>query len=185
VLSYALPFGEAIMTGLEEIAQILGGEFQSIAGAPITFITLVLVIGTALGVALGFFVWELRGSAARSRLDRLRERKTAEDDLLEIVREKHEHEVEVREEIEADFERLHSIVDKLHSGHTTTDELITDATAATETAVEELKQAHEEFLRRMQAWDEERFHKQHTDAVSGYPRENTPRRIRSSGGAGG
>jgi len=154
------------MAGLEDIAQIISREFQSIAGAPITFITLVLVVGAAIGLVLGFFVWELRGWAARSRLDRFHEQKTAKDDLLEIVRAKHEHEAEVREEIEADFERLHSIIDKVHSGHSTTDQLISDAAVATEKAVEELKQAHEEFLRRMQVWDEERSHQQHTDVAS-------------------
>jgi len=155
------------MAGLEDIAQIISKEFQSVAGAPITFITLVLAVGAAIGLVLGFFVWELRGWAARSRLDRLHEQKTAEDDLLEIIRAKHEHEAEVREEIEADFERLRSIVDKVHSGHSTTDQFICDAAAATEKEVEELKQAHEEFLRRMQAWDEERFHQQRAEAQNG------------------
>lgn len=153
------------MPGFENFMQTIGEEFQAIAEAPVTFTVSVLVIGVVLGLILGFFAWRLRGWAARDRFDRLNDRKRAEDDLLEIVRARHQHEVEVREEIEADFARLHSIVDKLHAGHTTTDELICDATAATERAVAELKQAHEEFLSRMQAWDAQRYHKRLDDTV--------------------
>ena len=153
------------MIGLQEIAEFFIKEWQTIAGAPVAFIVAVLIVGAAVGLFLGYFVWQLRGWAAQSRIERSRAEKTAEDDVLEIVREKHEHEVEVREEIEAEFKRLHCIVERVHSGRTTSDQLITDATEATERAVEELKQAHEEFVQRMQMWDEERFHKHYPAAL--------------------
>jgi hypothetical protein len=146
------------MIGLQGIAEFFAKEWQTVTGAPISFILAVLVVAAAVGVFFGYFVWQLRGWAAQSRIERLRAEKTVEDDVLEIVREKHEHEVEVREEIEAEFKRLHCIVERVHSGDTTSDQLITDATVATERAVEELKQAHEEFVQRMQMWDEQRFH---------------------------
>ncbi len=146
------------MYGLQRIAEFFVKEWEVIAGAPLSFTLAVLVVGAAVGWCFGFFAWELRGWAARSKMDQLREEKTAEDDVLEIVRASHEHEVVVREEIEAEFERLHSVVDRLHGGNTNSDRLITDATAATERAVEELKQAHEEFLHHMQQWDDEHLH---------------------------
>ena len=146
------------MTGLQEIAAFFGEEMQAIAGAPISFILAVLVIGLIFAAFFGEFVWQLRGWAPQSRLKRLRSQKTAEDDVLEFIRAKHQHEVEVREEIEAEFKRLHCIIDRVHSGETTSDQLINDATEATERAVEELKRAHEEFIQRMRSWDEERYH---------------------------
>lgn len=146
------------MIGLQRIAEFFATEWAVIAGAPIAFAIAVLVVGASVGWFFGCFAWQLRGWAARSRIDRLRAEKTAEDDVLEIVRASHEREVVVREEIEAEFERLHRVLDRLHCGNTNSDRLITDATTATQRAVEELKRAHEEFLHHMQQWDDERFH---------------------------
>ncbi len=147
------------MIGFADIAEFFAAEWQVIAGAPVSFVLAVVIIGIAVGLIFGFFVWSLRGWAARSRIEHLREEKFAEDDVLEIVREKHEHEVEVREEIEAEFDRLHQVVERLHGGETSSDQLIVDAAAATERAVEELRRSHEEFVERMKMWDDARDHK--------------------------
>jgi len=172
------------MAGLEEIAQVIGKEFHAIAGAPITFLTATVIIGCVIGLGLGFFIGELWRRSAWSKVEKLRSRNIAGNDLLDILRERHQREVAIREEIDGDFERLHRVIDRVHSGHTTTDRLISDATIATENAVEKLKTAHEEFLQRTRAWDEQRAHRPHADAASRYSGESTPHRTRSSAHGG-
>lgn len=147
------------MIGFLDIAEFFSTEWQVISGAPVSFLVAVLTVGIAAGLIFGFLVWPLRGWAARSRIDHLRQEKFAEDDVLEIIRAKHEHEVEVREEIEAEFDRLHEVVERLHGGAASSDQLILDAADATERAVEELRRSHEAFVVRMKAWDDTRDHK--------------------------
>jgi uncharacterized membrane-anchored protein YhcB (DUF1043 family) len=140
----------------QEVTEFLGREWQSISAAPITFILAVLLVGAAIGLIIGFIVWRLKGQASRSRIDKLRELKIAEDDVLEQVRAKHEFEIEIREEIEVELERLQRSVQRLHDSDLSSDQLIVDASIATVRAVEALTQSQDEFVQKIQSWDRQR-----------------------------
>lgn len=140
----------------QEVTEFFGREWQSISGAPVTFIFAVLIGSAIIGILVGLFSWKLRGKSARSKIDRLLEFKLAEEDVLEQVREKHEYEIEVREEIEVELERLQGAVQRLHDSDLSSDQLIVDASTATIKAVEVLKRSQDEFVHKIQSWDRQR-----------------------------
>jgi len=136
--------------------EFLGSEWQSISDAPVTFIIAVLVIAAIIGLFVGRILWQRKGRAARLRIAGLRELQVAEDDVLEQVRAKHEFEIEIREEIEAELERLQGAVKRLHDSDLSSDQLIVDASIATVRAVEGLTQSQNEFVQKIQSWDRQR-----------------------------
>ena len=129
----------------QEVTEFLGRLWQSIVDAPIAF-TIAVTVG-------GIVVWVFRGWLAKQSMGRLREQMAEEVEVLQLFREKHALEVKLREKIEVDYERLQRLVERLHGGDTASNQLIVDASAAIETAMAELRQAHDEFVRTMQIWD--------------------------------
>lgn len=140
----------------QEITEFIGREWQSISGAPVAFIIAVLIGSAIIGISFGLISWKLRGRSARSKIGRLLEFKLAEDDVLEQVRAKHEYEIEVREEIEVELERLRGAVRRLHDSDLSSDQLIVDSSTATTKAVEVLKRSQDEFVHKIQSWDHQR-----------------------------
>ncbi|NNE82898.1 MAG: hypothetical protein HKN28_02905 [Alphaproteobacteria bacterium] len=140
----------------QEVTEFFGREWQSISGAPITFIIAVLIGSVLIGILFGLISWKLGGRSARSKINRLLELKLAEDDVLAQVRAKHDYEIEVREEIEVELERLQGAVRRLHDSDLSPDQLIVDASIATTKAVEVLKRSQDEFVQKIQSWDRQR-----------------------------
>lgn len=140
----------------QEITEFFGREWQSVSGAPFTFVIAVLGVGAIIGFIVGLIGWKLWGRVVRSKIDHLRDFKAAEDDVLEHVRAKHEHEIAIREEIEVELERLQGAVRRLHDSELSSDQLIVDASTATVGAVEILKRSQNEFVRKIQSWDRQR-----------------------------
>jgi type II secretory pathway pseudopilin PulG len=144
------------MIHLQDVTEFFGREWQAISGAPVAFIIAVLIASAIIGILVGVISWKLRGQSARSKIGRLLEFKLAEDDVLAQVRAKHEHEIEVREEIEVELERLQGAVRRLHDSDLSSDQLIVDASTATTKAVEVLKRSQDEFVNKLQTWDRQR-----------------------------
>jgi hypothetical protein len=143
----------------QEVTEFLGKQWQSIVDAPTAFVIAATVVGIV--------VWMFHGWLAKRSMGRLRENMAEEDEILQTFREKHAHEVEIREKIEFDYERLQRLVERLHGDDTASDQLMADASAAIETAMAELKQAHDEFVRTMQIWDKT-HHKRRRPFASGH-----------------
>lgn len=139
-----------------DIGEFLSREWQAVSAAPVSFAVAVLLTAVALGVGFGLVLWWLRSLSARDKIDELRTEMVAEDDILDLVRAKHEREVEIREEIEAEVARLLGLIERLHCPDAAANQLVADAAAASEAAVGELRQAHDDFVDRMQGWDAHR-----------------------------
>lgn len=129
----------------QEVTEFLGREWRSIVDAPIAF--------TIAAIVVGIVVWVFRGWLAKQSMVRLHKQMAEEDEVLQFFRNKHAHEVELREKIEADYGRLQSLVERLHGGDAASNQLIVEASEAIETAMAELRQAHDEFVRSMKIWD--------------------------------
>lgn len=129
----------------QEVTEFISGQWQSIVEAPFAFALAATVVGIV--------AWFLRGSLAKQSVSRLREQMAEEDEVLKLSRERHAREVELREKIEVDYERLQNLVERLHGGDSASNQLIVDASQAIEAAMAELKQAHDEYVRSMQVWD--------------------------------
>ena len=138
----------------QEVTEFLNREWQSISAAPVTFIIAVLIVSAIIGLLIGVIIWKSEGRAARTKLSRLRELKEAEDDVLDVVRAKHDHEVEIREEIEVELARVQGVVQRLHESDLASDQLIIDAVNAAARAVETLKRSQDEFVAKTRGWDQ-------------------------------
>lgn len=144
------------MISSQDIGEFFTREWQAVSAAPAAFAIAVLLVAAACGVGFGLVLWWLRSWTARKKIDQLRTEMVAEDDILDLVRAKHELEVEIREEIEAELARLLGLIERLHCPDAASNQLIADAAAATESAVGKLRQAHHDFVHRMHGWDHRR-----------------------------